>query len=172
MIFRIYSDILCLYDGTELPNQNFTEDQLTCTFVLFVRIRKTWKVLVSSTLFLSRLKAKKVYLNIGMYVHTIAPDITAPFSGPLSVQRFKLSTSESQPSDFPFRFPSHFSSFLLPSPSPVYVTRPARPTVKPRSLDGMWMKPENNTLTPDTWAERFESFERKNLIRETNGNFD
>ena len=27
-------------------------------------------------------------------------------------------------------------------------------------------------LTPDTWAEKFESFERINSIRETNGNFD
>ena len=28
------------------------------------------------------------------------------------------------------------------------------------------------SLTPDTWAEKFESFERINSIRETNGNFD
>ena len=28
------------------------------------------------------------------------------------------------------------------------------------------------TLTPYTWAEKFESFERINSIRETNGNFD
>ena len=29
-----------------------------------------------------------------------------------------------------------------------------------------------STLTPYTWAEKFESFERINSIRETNGNFD
>ena len=32
---------------------------------------------------------------------------------------------------------------------------------------GWWL-----SLTPDTWAEKFESFERINSIRETNGNFD
>ena len=38
---------------------------------------------------------------------------------------------------------------------------PGRPTdVRPLSA------------TPDTWAEKFESFERINAIRETNGNFD
>ena len=29
-----------------------------------------------------------------------------------------------------------------------------------------------SSRTPDTWAEKFESFERINSIRETNGNFD
>ena len=32
--------------------------------------------------------------------------------------------------------------------------------------------PERQRQTPDTWAEKFESFERINSIRETNGNFD
>ena len=31
---------------------------------------------------------------------------------------------------------------------------------------------EQWSQTPDTWAEKFESFERINSIRETNGNFD
>ena len=31
---------------------------------------------------------------------------------------------------------------------------------------------ENNTVNPYTWAEKFESFEQKNSIRETNVNFD
>ena len=32
--------------------------------------------------------------------------------------------------------------------------------------------PLTRSLTPYTWAEKFESFERINSIRETNGNFD
>ena len=36
-----------------------------------------------------------------------------------------------------------------------------------RAVNATWLQIE----TPDTWAEKFESFERINSIRETNGNF-
>ena len=37
---------------------------------------------------------------------------------------------------------------------------------------GVCFSRRRRTVTPYTWAEKFESFERINSIRETNGNFD
>ena len=47
---------------------------------------------------------------------------------------------------------------------------PPRPPLKHHSI----LPAQHHCLsvTPDTWAEKFESFERINSIRETNGNFD
>ena len=41
-----------------------------------------------------------------------------------------------------------------------------------RPLTETSAQPQRDTVTPYTWAEKFESFERINSIRETNGNFD
>ena len=39
-------------------------------------------------------------------------------------------------------------------------------------MAGICLAPRQPSETPDTWAEKFESFERLNSIRVTNGNFD